>query len=158
MSHDDTSIQQNNPDGLVTLLSARFMPSPLASGSLNLSYVSRPPPHYRYQTTLFRPSTFPLGIVGISCCSQASELHTIQTQFKTLIAGLFPVGAIYPLARSCFVFEDGGGSTALDIGKSLPDLYIIPSMMGNKQIYIGTLLSELCSTILGDFSTIVCSS
>lgn len=132
------------------------MPSPLANGFLSLSYVSRPPPHSRSQMTLFRPSSFPLGVVGIASCSQPDELQAAQAHFKASISNLFPPGTLYPLARSCFVFEDGRTNTSLDIGKSLPDLYIIPSMMGNKQIYIGTLLAELCSTILGEFSTIVC--
>lgn len=133
----------------------RFMPSPLATGFLNLSYVSRPPPLSRSSLGLFRPSGFPLGVVGIASCSQGSELRAVQDQFQAMLANMFSTGSLYPLARSCFVFEDGGDGSSLDIGKSLPQLFIIPSMMGNKQIYIGTLLAEICSTILGGFSTIV---
>ena len=53
------------------------------------------------------------------------------------------------------MFEEGDGNTNLNIGNNLPGLVVIPSMMGNKKLYIGTLLAELCSNILGEFSIIV---
>ena len=71
---------------------------------------------------------------------------------------LFPADSLYPLARSCFVFEEGDGTTNLNLGDHLPGLVIIPSMMGNKKLYVGTLLADLCSNILAEFATVVSSA
>ncbi|KAI5122948.1 hypothetical protein M0805_006829 [Coniferiporia weirii] len=134
---------------------ARFMPSPLASGSLFLSFTRHPPPSYRSRLDLFRPSDFPLGVVGIASCSESDALSSIYSQFNGSLAELFPSSSMFPLAQNCFVFEEGDGNTNLNIGNHLPGLVVIPSMMGNKKLYVGTLLAELCSNILGEFSVIV---
>ena len=68
---------------------------------------------------------------------------------------LFPPNSLFPLAQNCYIFEDDDGSTTLNLGDSLPGLVVIPSVMGNKQLYIGTLLAELCSNVLGEFSNLV---
>lgn len=142
---------------LMTIYAARFMPSPLASGSLYLSFTRHTQSSSRAQLDLFRPSDSPLGVIGIASCSQADSLSTIYSQFTGSLAELFPSSSIFPLAQNCFVFEEGDGNTNLNIGSHLPGLVVIPSMMGNKKLYVGTLLAELCSNVLGEFSLIVCT-
>ncbi|KAI0797912.1 TRAPP II complex [Abortiporus biennis] len=133
---------------------ARFMPNPLAAGHLHLSYPSHPPPHSQLPLSLFRPSDFPLGVIGIATCSQNDSLSSILAHFNAAVSDLFPAGFIFPLATNCFVFEENDSNTNLNLGDTLPGLVVIPSMMGNKKIYIGTLLADLCSNILGEFSTV----
>jgi hypothetical protein len=105
--------------------------------------------------SLFRPSHFPLGVIGIASCSQTDSLYTITAEFNAAVKDLFPPNSMYPLAKSCFVFEEGDGTTNLNLGDHLPGLVIIPSMMGNKKENIETLLADLCSNILAEFSTVV---
>ena len=105
--------------------------------------------------SLFRPSHFPLGIIGIATCSQTDSLSSITAEFNAAVKDLFPPDCLYPLAKSCFVFEEGDGTTNLNLGDHLPGLVIIPSMMGNKKENIETLLADLCSNILAEFSTVV---
>ena len=131
------------------------MPNPLATGSLLINFVEHPPSLSCQSFDLFRPSEFPLGVVGIASCSQSDVLSTLYSQFNASLAELFPSDSIYPLARNCFVFEEGDGNTNLNVGNHMPGLVVIPSMMGNKKLYIGTLLAELCSNILGEFSMMV---
>ncbi|KZT26443.1 hypothetical protein NEOLEDRAFT_1062821 [Neolentinus lepideus HHB14362 ss-1] len=134
---------------------ARFMPNPLASGHLHLNFPTHPPPSTHSSMALFRPSHHPLGVIGIASCSQTDSLSGILAEFNAVVGGLFPRDALFPLASNCFVFEDDDGSTNLNLGDNLPGLVVIPSMMGNKKIYIGTLLADLCSQILGEFATVV---
>lgn len=134
---------------------ARFMPNPLATGHLHLNFPSHPPPSTHGSLALFRPSSFPLGVIGIASCSETDSLSGILAEFNGLLGSLFPKESLYPLARNCFVFESDDGNTNLNLGDSLPGLVVIPSMMGNKKIYIGTLLADLCSQILGEFATVV---
>lgn len=131
------------------------MPKPLDSGFLFMNYQDHPPPQSRLPLSLIRPSSFPLGVIGIACCSPTDSLSTIYAQFTVLLSEIFSEGSVYPLAKSCFVFEEGDGSTNLNVGDHLPGLVVIPSMMGNKELYIGTLISDLCSNILGGFSNMV---
>lgn len=105
--------------------------------------------------SLFRPSHFPLGVIGIATCSQTDSLSSIAAEFNGAVKDLFPPGSIYPLAKNCFVFEEADGTTNLNLGDHLPGLVIIPSMMGNKKENIETLLADLCSNILAEFSTVV---
>ncbi|TFK54866.1 hypothetical protein OE88DRAFT_1653405 [Heliocybe sulcata] len=135
---------------------ARFMPNPLATGHLHLNFPTHPPPSSHSSMALFRPSNFTLGVIGIASCSaQTDSLSSILAEFNALVAGLFPRDALFPLASNCFVFEEEDGNTNLNLGDNLPGLVVIPSMMGNKKIYIGTLLADLCSQILGEFTTVV---
>lgn len=60
---------------------------------------------------------------------------------------------MFPLARNCFVFEEGDGN--LNFGDNLSGVVVIPSLMGNKKLYIGTLLADLCSNVLGEFGVVV---
>lgn len=138
--------------------SARFMPNPLANGSLLLTFTRLPPSAARMGLSIFRPSDFPLGVVGIAACSQSDALTSIYGQFNRTIADLFPHGSIFPLARNCFVFEEGEGNTGLHVDSGMQGMVVIPEMMGNKKLYIGTLLAELCSNILGEFSVMVMNS
>ncbi|KAI0341607.1 hypothetical protein BDW22DRAFT_1358429 [Trametopsis cervina] len=131
---------------------ARFMPGPLASGHIHLSYPSHPPPLSHAQLSLFRPSDFPLGVIGVATCSQSEALPEILAQFNALLNETFPQGSIFPLAKNCFVFEKGDNNTTLG---TLPGLVIIPGMMGNKKLYVGTLLADLCANILAEFPTVV---
>ncbi|KAI0054107.1 hypothetical protein FA95DRAFT_1591856 [Auriscalpium vulgare] len=134
---------------------ARFMPSPKSKGHLHLSFPSHPPPISHWPMSLFRPSHFPLGVIGIATCSQTDSLSSISAEFNAAVNDLFPNDSLYPLANNCFVFEEGDGTTNLNLGDHLPGLVIIPSMMGNKKENIETLLADLCSNILAEFSTVL---
>ena len=139
-------------------LPARFMPNPLATGHIHLAFPSHPLPSSYAPLSLFRPSDFPLGVIGIATCSQNDSLSSILAHFNAAMSDLFPAGSTYPLASNCFVFEDSDDNTNLNLGNSLSGLVVIPSMMGNKKIYIGTLIADLCSNILGGFATLVRSA
>ena len=105
--------------------------------------------------SLFRPSLFPLGVIGIASCSHSDSLSSIAAEFNATVKDLFPPDSIYPLAKNCFIFEEDDGTANLNLGDHLPGLVIIPSMMGNKKENIETLLANLCSNILAEFSTVV---
>ncbi|KAF7294900.1 hypothetical protein MIND_01027900 [Mycena indigotica] len=134
---------------------ARFMPSPLSTGYLHLSFPTHPPPHSHLPLSLLRPSHFPLAVIGISACSKTDSLADVLGEFNASLLDIFPGGGMYPLAKNCFVFEEGEGNTNVNLGDNLPGLVVIPSMMGNKKLYIGTLLGDLCSHVLGEFGTLV---
>jgi hypothetical protein len=88
---------------------------------------------------------------------------------------LFPARAAFPLATRCFAFEDtvpvsqngqdsnangtsgdGGGQVNINVGDTLPGLVVIPSEIGHsKRFYLGTLLAELCGSVLGEFGSLV---
>ena len=131
------------------------MPSPKSKGYLHLCFPTHPPSSSHFGLSLFRPSHFPLGVIGIASCSQSDSLSTITAEFNATVKDHFPPDSMYPLAKSCFVFEEGDGTTNLNLGDHLPGLVIIPSMMGNKKENIETLLADLCSNILAEFSTVV---
>jgi len=130
------------------------MPNPLATGHLQLSFTTHPPPHSHLPLSLIRPSHFPLAVIGIALCTRADPLPSIFAQFDASLVDVIHSDGIYPLAKNCFVFEEGD-DTSLDLSSDLPGLVLIPSMMGNKKLYIGTLLADLCSQILGEFGVLV---
>lgn len=134
---------------------ARFMPSPKSKGYLHLCFPTHPPPSSHYAMSLFRPSLFPLGVIGLATCSHTDSLSSIAAEFNATVRDLFPPDSIYPLAKNCFVFEEDDGTANLNLGDHLPGLVIIPSMMGNKKENIETLLADLCSNILAEFSSVV---
>ncbi|KAI0031712.1 TRAPP II complex [Vararia minispora EC-137] len=134
---------------------ARFMPSPKSRGYIHLNYPSHPPSSSLFDLALFRPSLFPLGVIGIASCSRTDSLSSILAEFNASLKEMFPQDCLYPLARNCFIFEEDDGSTNLNLGDLLPGLVVIPSAMGNKKENIETLLADLCSNILGEFSTIM---
>ncbi|KAF8759071.1 hypothetical protein RHS01_02413 [Rhizoctonia solani] len=97
----------------------RFMPSTLSTGYIHLSYPTHPPPEYYGPLSLFRPSVFPLAVIGIADCSyqppppkdgEASQeplsLSGILAEFNARLSQLFSSRAAYPLATRCFAFED----------------------------------------------------
>ena len=137
---------------------ARFTSNALSTGHLHLSYPSHPPPVSHYPLSLIRPSHFPLAVVGIATCSHADRISSVSSQFNSVLLDMFHADALYPLAKNCFVFEEGDGSTSISTSESIAGLVVFPSMMGNRKLYIGTLLADLCSTILGEFSALVCAS
>lgn len=153
---DDHGMEIIWPDspGSNCQFSARFLPSPLSTGHLHLSYPSHPPPSWHTPIALLRPSNFPLGVIGVAECPASSLLSSILAQFNAALSDIFPANSLFPLAQNCYAFEaDDSSSTVL--GDSLPGMVVIPSVMGNKQLYIGTLIAELCSSILGEFSSLV---
>ena len=131
------------------------MPNPLSTGHLHLSFPLLPPPHTHQSFGLIRPSHFPLAVVGIASCSQLDSLSGILAQFKASVTEIFPSGSVFPLTQTCFAFEEEDGNTNLNIGEHLNGLVVIPSLMGNKKLYIGTLVADLCSNILAEFSSMV---
>lgn len=135
---------------------ARFMPNPLSTGHLHLSFPTHPPPNSHIPLSLLRPSHFPLAVIGIASCAPEDTLPSVLAQFHGTLLDLFPAEFVFPLARSCFVFEEGDGNNSTNLGDSLPGLAVIPSMMGNKKIYLGTLIADLCSNVLGEFGVLVC--
>lgn len=145
--------------GSANAFQARFMPNPLSAGYMHLSFPAHPPPPSHSPFNLFRPSHFPLGVIGIAECSPSESLSACFAQFNASLADVFKHSdSNFPLARSCFVFEEDDGSTNLNVGDQMPGLVVIPSVMGHKRVYISTLIADLCSQILGEFSILVRSS
>lgn len=132
---------------------ARFMPNPLANGHLHLNFQSHPPSLSHQSLGLFRPSELPLGVIGIASCSRSDSMSSILSSFRNSTAGLPSQGSIFPVAQTCFVFEENDAN--LDVGDRFPGLVVIPSMMGNKRVHLGTLLAGLCSQILANFATLM---
>ncbi|KAF9246496.1 TRAPP II complex [Melanogaster broomeanus] len=133
---------------------SRFMPSPLSSGYLHLSFSSRPTSPAHLPLSLFRPSHFNLGIIGIAACSSTYSLASALEQFDNMLCQIFPESSTFPLAKTCFAFQDDEGPH-VSLGENPPGLSMIPNVMGNKKLYIGTLLAELCSQILSEFGRLV---
>ncbi|KAJ6502507.1 TRAPP II complex [Mycena sanguinolenta] len=136
---------------------ARFMPNPLSAGYLHLSFPTHPPPFSHLPLSLLRPSNFPLAVIGLAACSKTDSLPSVLAEFNAALLDIFPGGGMYPLGKNCFVFQEGKGNTDVNLGDSVPGLVVIPSVMDNKQkkYYIGTLLADLCSYVLGEFGTLV---
>ncbi|KAK7467129.1 hypothetical protein VKT23_004188 [Stygiomarasmius scandens] len=128
------------------------MPKPLSTGHLHLSFPTHPPPLSHLSLSLLRPSHFPLAVIGIASCSQSESLASILAQFNATILSMFPADGMYPFARNCFVFEEDENTP---LGESPPGIVIFPSLMGNRKLYIGTLLADLCSQILGEFGALI---
>lgn len=136
---------------------ARFMPSPLSSGFIHLSFPSHPSLHAHSSLSLFRPSHFNLGFIGIAACSSSFPVSSALEQFENTLADISPESSTFPLAKTCFAFQDDEGPN-VGPGESPPGLAIIPNAMGNKKLYIGTLLADLCSRILAEFGRLVCDA
>jgi hypothetical protein len=138
----------------LTCLLVGFMPNPLSTGHLHLSFPTRPPSSSYAPLSLLRLSHFPLAVIGLAACSQSDSLSAIHDQFIDALNDIFPSDSMFPLAKNCFVFEDGDGAANQDPGENVP-VVVIPSLMGNKKLYIGTLLADLCSHILSEFGALV---
>jgi hypothetical protein len=134
---------------------ARFLPTAntLATGHLHLSFPSHPPPEPHLPLSLFRPSAFPLGVIGITSCSAETFEHTL-TYFGDAVRDVISSEYVLPVSRVCFAFEEASDGAALDT--SLPDVEVIPKMDTKQtKLHLGTLLAGLCSRILVDLSDFV---
>ncbi|KAI8998543.1 TRAPP II complex [Trametes punicea] len=135
---------------------SRFIPNhQLASGYLHLAYPSHPPPDSHAPLSLFRTSDFPLAVVGIASCGENDSLATILTHFQTSLHEIFPQGSMFPLASNCFVFEESDTTTNINLGDNFAGLVVIPSVMGHKETYVGTLIADLCSKVLVELATVM---
>ncbi|KAG8877259.1 hypothetical protein FRB97_003560 [Tulasnella sp. 331] len=129
----------------------RFLGPPLLAGNLHLSYPTHPPPEWHAPLALFRPSHFPLGVIGIAEYSDEAIMDTMSTEFKATISEYFPAGSPFPFATKCYAFESGrSGSSSL--GSTTSDIIVIPGLMGHKEVYVGTLISQMCGDILCYFA------
>lgn len=133
----------------------RFIPAPLSAGSLHLRFTTHPPGAWHHSLSLLRLSSFPLAVIGIADCSQKDSLHSLSAEFKATLSTIFSGSSATPFASKCFGFEDGDSIPDVNVGSPVPDLVMIPSLMSNKQVYIGTLLAELCHDILVEFPALV---
>ncbi|KAF8334324.1 TRAPP II complex [Cantharellus anzutake] len=133
----------------------RFLPSPLASGNLHLSFLTHPPPTWRSAFNLFRISSFPLAVIGIADCTSGATASSLVAEFKADLSTLLPDGLPFPFTTKCLAFEEGEGNANMNLSTSTSELVTIPSLMGNKQVYVGTLLAELCHDIIVEFPSIV---
>lgn len=140
---------------LTTAIPARFMPNPMSSGHLHLSFISHPSSHAHAPLSLFRPSHFSLGIIGITACSSSHPPSFALEQFDNALADISLEASTFPLAKTCFAFQDDEESN-VGLEENPSGLAIIPNAMGNKRLYIGTLLADLCSQILSEFGRLVC--
>ena len=133
---------------------AQFLPNPLSTGHLHISFPTHPPPQSHALLSLLRPSHFPLAVIGIAKSTQVDSLPSLYSQFNASLTDIFPHGGLYPLAKNCFVFEESEGSTNFDPGENMPGLVVVPKM-ANRKLHIGTLLGVLCSHILAELGVLV---
>lgn len=134
----------------------RFLPSPLSAGYLHLHYTSHPPSTWHHSLSLLRLSLFPLAVIGIADCSQKDTIPLLGAEFKAALSHIFSGSSATPFATKCFAFEDGDAIPDVNVGSSMPEVVMIPSLMSNKQLYIGTLLAELLHDVLAEFPLLVC--
>lgn len=127
----------------------------LSTGHLHLSFTVHVPPSAHQPLSLLRPSHFPLAVIGVAVCTPADSIPSILGQFNASVLDICPPDGLFPLAKNCFIFEEGDESTSVNLGENLPGTVVIPGIMGNKKLYIGTLLADLCSNILGEFGVVV---
>ena len=133
---------------------AQFLPNPLSTGHLHISFPTHPPPQSHALLSLLRPSHFPLAVIGIAKSTQVNSLPSLYSQFNASLADIFPHGGLYPLAKNCFVFEESEGTTNLDPGENMPGLVVVPRI-ANRKLHIGTLLGVLCSQVLAELGVLV---
>ena len=133
---------------------ARFLPNPLSTGHLHISFPTHPPPQSHALLSLLRLSHFPLAVIGIAKSTQVDSLPSLYSQFNTSLTDIFPHGGLFPLAKNCFVFEGSEKALNFDPGESMPGLVIVPRI-ANRKLHIGTLLGVLCSQILAELGVLV---
>ncbi|KAF9052654.1 TRAPP II complex [Panaeolus papilionaceus] len=128
---------------------SRFLPNPISTGYLHLSYPTHPPPQSHSSLALIRPSHFPLGVIGIGTNSRQGghSLRSLHHQFHSTISDIFPSGNLYPLVKSCFLFEEDDATSPSDPVENIPDLVVVPRI-ANRKLHLGTLLGDFCSKIL----------
>ncbi|KZO95888.1 hypothetical protein CALVIDRAFT_537860 [Calocera viscosa TUFC12733] len=134
---------------------SRFLPSALSAGSVHLAFPSHPPPTTAQPYALFRPSQFIHGVIGVADCSTASSLAALLAEFYGVLHEIFGPNPVFPLAGRCYAFDPGDSSTDLDVGGALEGLTVIPTVVGDKRIYLGTLLANFCGSIIGEFAGLV---
>ena len=84
-----------------------------------------------------------------------SPIPSLLVDFQASVSDLFPKGSAFPLSSKCYAFEEGDDPSSVNLGAISSQIVVIPSVMGNKQVYIATLLAELCAEILADFTGLV---
>jgi hypothetical protein len=134
---------------------ARFMPAQLANGHLLLSYEILHQGTRITDASLIRLSQWPMGVIGIAHTSSTDQLATLGADFKAQMEELLPPDAFAPLATHCLAFQEASSRFILDTKDAFAGVVVIPHDMGNKQLYLATLVAELCSAILAGFSDIV---
>jgi hypothetical protein len=103
--------------------------------------------------SLFRPSAFPLGVIGIASCSAETFEHT-PTYFDDAVRDVISSEYALPVSRVCFAFEEASDGAALNT--SLSGVEVIPKMDTKQtKLHLGTLLASLCSRILVELSDFV---
>ena len=133
---------------------SRFLPNPLSTGYLHLSFPTHPPPQSHAPLSLVRPSHFPLAVIGVATCSESDSLNPLYSQFSSAVDDIFTSGSAYPLLRNCFVFEEAEGPLNLDPSDSLSGIIVVPRI-ANRKLHLGTLLGVLCSQILVEMGVLV---
>lgn len=131
------------------------MPNPLSTGYLHLRFPTHSPPVSHNTLRLFRPSHFPLGVLGIADCSRTETLSSIIDQFNLTLKDTFCEIPGLPFARNCLAFEEHDDNRSSKVEQQQAGVVVIPSVMGNKKLHLGTILAELCSHILAEFSVLV---
>ncbi|KZT58996.1 hypothetical protein CALCODRAFT_219199 [Calocera cornea HHB12733] len=134
---------------------ARFLPGALAPGAVHLAFPSHPPPTTAHPYALFRPAAFVHGVIGVADCSTAPSLAALLAEFYGLLHHIFGPNPVFPLAGRCYAFDPADASTDLDVGGALDGLTVIPAVVGDKRIYLGTLLANFCGAIIGEFAGLV---
>ena len=103
--------------------------------------------------SLFRSSSFPLGVIGIASCS-AEAFENTPAYFDDAVRDVILPEYVLPVSRVCFAFEEASDSAALNI--SLSGVELIPKMDTKQtKLHLGTLLADLCSRILVELSGFV---
>ncbi|KAL4067655.1 transport protein Trs120 or TRAPPC9 TRAPP II complex subunit-domain-containing protein [Scleroderma citrinum] len=133
---------------------ARFMPNPLSSGYLHLSFSSHPNSPTHDLLYLFRPSLFNHAVIGVAAYSSTQTPDAALEQMENILADISSDNSVFPLSKMCFMFQNEDVTNG-NIDQNPPDVVLIPSAMGNKKLYIGTLLADLCSQVLGEFGRVV---
>jgi len=131
---------------------SRFMPPRLAPGHLYLNHEIYDYRDGQRTIPLTSLSRTPMGVIGIARASSTDQLATLGANFKAQMEELLPPGTLFPLAKNCFAFQDEKSRFSLDTKDAFSGLVVIPHDMGNKQLYLITLIAELCSAILAGFS------
>ncbi|KAG1715706.1 hypothetical protein ID866_1469 [Astraeus odoratus] len=132
---------------------ARFMPSPLSTGYLHLSFTSHPSSPAHDPLYLFRPSLFHHAVIGFATPSASNTPEAVLEQFENILIDISS-NSTCPLAKVCFVFQNEDSASG-NLGEIPRRVVLIPSVMGNKKLYIGTLLADLCSQVLGEFGRVL---
>lgn len=96
-----------------------------------------------------------MAIIGITSITSSEQLATLGAEFKAQMEEILPPDGMIPLAQNCLAFQEESSSSTLDTKDAFSGLVVIPNDMGNKELYLSTLVAELCSTMLAGFSDLV---